>query len=371
MGLKESLKQRIDAQLAGSQGERKTRSGFAKRDYDFNKNDFSFSKYLRGALCNDWERADMEKREFTRLNKASYNGAVGSQGGFLVPSETTQDIIKALNDQVVIRNLGATVYPMNGNELKIRRADNNVQTHWVGQDDSPAENTNVDFLERDSLRLKKLMALVSLDNDLLADADPSIETMVKENIVEEFAREEDYVALEGSGSNQPLGLYLDPDVNTKVLDAAPSWTDLVDMQDRLEGNNARRGNLTWLMPTKLRNYFRKMTDGNDRPLWTDGDIQRGEPDRFLGLPVETSNIMSTSVDSSGNLTGGSYTYCILGNFSDLAIGQKAGEHIKMANSGSANDAFENDETKLRAKMRIDFLARRPESFEVLTALDIS
>jgi len=350
--------------------DRRTNIGVVKRDYKFDAMQFSLAKFIRGGLYGNWSEASLEKREFIRLNKSTLQGASGPSGGFLVPEETTSAILEQLKAKAIIRALGATVYPMNGDTLHIRRQINSTNVHWVGSAEQATENTTTNLFSRDTLTLKKAIGLVPLDNDLLADASPSVDTIIEQDLVSELGLAEDIAAFEGDGNKEPLGLYNDPDITNTVLNDTVTTDDFIDMIDRIESANGRY--TSWAMHPSLKNYVRKLKDANGNLIWTEGNISISEPPTLLGIPVAYSTQIDKTVDSAGVLdNSGSYTYAVLGSWPDLAIGQKAGQHIELASSDVAEDAFSQDETWIRAKLRVDYLAKYPACFQVLTAIHLS
>ena len=351
---------------------RKSVSNVPEREFEFDKNQFSIAKYFRGAIRNDWHDAELEKREYKRLSKATLGATVGAQGAFLIPEETTQEIMSMLKAKAVIRGSGARIYPLSGETMKIRGQSAALSGGWVGKGEAATEQSATDMFAVDTLTLKKYMSVVSVGNDLIENASPAVDAIIRNDLAEEIALAEDLAFLEGDGNKEPLGIYNDPDIpaaNQTTLDSTIDYDDLIDVQGDVEAQN---GDYThWIMHPNLKNYVRKIKDGNGNYIWTDGDVKAGEPATLLGLPVLLSSQISTSVTSAGALSGGSYTYVILANMPDYAIAQKSGDRLEMKMSDVAEDAFVTDETWMRAKMKVDGLCRHPKSWGIVTAVHLS
>jgi HK97 family phage major capsid protein len=78
-------------------------------------------------------------------------------------------------------------------------------------------------------------------------------------------------------------------------------------------------------------------------------------DSTAGMPVYTTT----------QLTRGT---AILGNWSELIVGEWAGMRFEASNV--AGTAFQNDQTWIKATMLVDFAVRHPESFCLATALTV-
>lgn len=348
--------------------------------------EFSIAKYMRGGLTGNWEEADYEKKQFFTINKLQESAGGGS---FLVPPEFSTEIIEMLQVKAVVRDLGARTYDLKGDTLRIRKQTAGITAGWLGTNgwikegvsgaftsdgsyDKYAEgvgrkpvNAELDFGQLE-LILKDCACIVKVSNNLLEDASPAADTLVKADMVKGFASAEDDAYLEGVGGVMPMGLYFDPLVATTTLVAALTMDNLMDAIAAIEGRN---GTYTgWVMHPSSKNLVRKLKDANGNYIYQGPDLTKAIPAMLLGLPVKTTTNISTTVTTAGNLTGGAFTWIALGDWTEFAIAQKAGTQVRIDASNVAGNAFEYNETWFRAVMRVDCGTRQPASFHRITAV---
>ena len=324
---------------------------------------FSISKYLNGVINGNWEYSEFEKSRYMEVNKVM-GSAVGTAGGFLVPPEYNAEVIELLRAQAVIRQMGPSVYPMNSDQLSFNRQTGGTTAYWVAEGDTKTESEPT--LGQATLVLKEVAGLVRVSNNLLADSSPSVDALIRNDLVKVLSNAEDLAIIQGTGGAQPLGIYNDPVVPNTTLGAGngaiPSFDDLWDAMYAIEAANGTYN--AWLMHPRTKNTLRQLKDGNGNYIYTTGDLNKGEHDTLLGLPVfKTTQIPINLTFGAGAAT---QSYMILGNWNELAIGEKAGEGFMF--DVSTERYFELDQTAIRLVKRVDSLVRQPTTFYVVRGL---
>ena len=321
---------------------------------------FSIAKYIRGARDGNWREADYEKARFEEVNK-QLTGSVGTSGGFLAIPEYNKELIELLHAQAVVRSMGVRPYPMSGNTLFFNRKTGSSTGYWVAEG---AEKTTSELtFGQASLVLKEVAGLVLVTNDLLEDASPSVDAIIKQDLVSQLTLAEDLAFISGTGGTQPLGVYNDPLVPTATLGggngAVPTFDDLMDMMYAIEAANASYTG--WLIHPRTKNTLRQLKDGNGQYIYTIGDLSKAEPDRLLGLPVFKSTQIPITL--TFGTSAAACSYIILGDWREFAIGEKAGAGIVL--DVSKERYFVLDQTAIRAVRRVDCLVRQPNAFYIL------
>lgn len=315
---------------------------------------FSLVKYMRGGLHGIWKEAEHELSMFREINK-TLGSNTATAAGFLIPPEISAELIELLRAKAVIRNMGVSIYNMKSDRLTFNRITGAATGYWVGEATTKtASDASVGQME---LLLKEVAGVCKVKNNLLEDADPAVDSLIRNDLVKVLQLAEDLAFIAGTGGTQPIGIYNDPDVPSTDLSATPGFDDLLDALCEIESANGEPTG--WLMHPRMKNVLRQLKDGNGRYIYTLGDVSKGEPDQLLGLPVHKS----TQIPVTG-MPGTNETYIIAGNWSEFAIGQKA-TPIKMDVSTEAGDAFLNDETWFRATLRIDCGVRQPNQFYIV------
>lgn len=348
---------------------------------DGNKEQFSLS---RAIMAITQKNAKIAPREWEIMKKAYHDRQailgerrdlstdVDSAGGFIVPEQYIPDLIQLFRAKTVVREMGATVLDgLTGSPVKIPKQTGGATAFWVGENNDITESQQtVDMVEA---RPREAAAMTVMSNQLLRLSNPSVEAMVRADIVAVLARLTDLAALRGTGaSNQPLGIVNTPGVSTVAIGGAPSVDDLYDMIFELENSDADLDDavMGWVMPPRTWNTLRKLKDGNGNFILTTsptpgnvvGTSRPARSGMLLGHPFRTTTQMPT------NLGAGAESEIIFGNWKDLVIAEWGGMEI-MA-SQETSDAFQKNQTWIRILMLMDTLIRHPESFVIGTGVTV-
>jgi HK97 family phage major capsid protein len=361
---KAELQALLDAQFKPlEEAVRKSRgTGGTETDRAPASKEFSISKYLRGVTKGIWTDAEFEKEQF-ELNKVMTVGT-GTAGGFLATPEYDREVIELLRAGAAVRSLGPRIYPMSGNTMFFTRQSGAATAYWVAEG---AEKTESNLtLGQNSLVLKEVAGLVRVTNDLLEDASPAVDALIKQDLVQVLTLAEDLAFIQGTGGAQPLGIYNDPAVPNTTLGggngAQPTYDDLMDAMYAIEAANAQYTG--WLMHPRTKNTLRKLKDGNGQYIYEMGDMVKGIPDQLLGLPVAFSTQIPITLTFGASAA--TCSYLILGDWKQLAIGEKAGRGIVF--DVSTERYFDLDQTAIRAVRRIDCMVRQPNAFYCVRGL---
>ena len=323
---------------------------------------FKFAKAPQACWRRDWKDAGFEKDVLVETK--ALNTEDDSAGGFLVQDILSPELIPQLYANTVVRNLGATVYQMTtGEKLGITRMLSGATAYWLDQSTDKTESQPA--FQMIYLDLRECIGLVPVHERLIKFAQPSIETIVRQDLMKQLALAEDLAFLEGTGGIQPLGLLNQTGVtnNTTLMGTSgrvPTWTDFTQMMYQIELNN---GTYTgFAMHPRTRNQVRTLTDGNGRPLYFDGSIQGGIPGKpIFGNDVEVSSQISIT-QTQGESSDGSYM--ILANWPSYAIGEAGAIEIRV----SEHEKFSSDQMLIRAVHYVDGIPKQPEEFYIVSGL---
>jgi HK97 family phage major capsid protein len=286
-------------------------------------------------------------------------------GGYLAPIEQSNEVIELLRDTAKVLPLCRTI-PMNLDTMTIPRQTGGATAYWIG------ENSNITSSEETfgqiTLVARKLAARVLISNELMMDSDPAVEAVVREDIARVMALEVDRAILEGSGlGNEPLGL-INLGITATALNAAPTVADLQNVISRIEvANVGESPDWTWVFNPREKSTLRLLQDARGGAVGTgayifsemgaDFGLQGRIPPNLLGYPWATTTQITPS---GGNLE----TEMYFGQWKDVIVGMR--KTLELRASDEAGTAFQNDQTWIRAIMRLDVNIRHAESIEVLT-----
>jgi len=201
---------------------------------------------------------------------------VGSSGGYLVPPEYSQDILRLATERSVVRPR-ARVIPMRGREWNVPSLDYTGSTAgkppqlagvvatWT---EEGGEKTETEPTFRTiKLMYHELSGYTQATNMLRQDAGPTLESTLRELFADAVSWYEDWAFLRGDGAGKPLGVF---NANCLLSEAAGASTcvlsDLANMMTKFlnrPNDVGPYGGAVWVMhpesPISLRSLMARRT----------------------------------------------------------------------------------------------------------------
>ena len=234
------------------------------------------------------------------------------QGGYLLPQEMHDELITALTQENVLRQISHVVQTANDRRLVIQSTPPTAQFVSEGQQITLSSET----FDQKILGAFKIAAGVSVTNELLADSFYNVEEHLQIEFSKVVGAVEEDSFLNGTGINQPLGILtqMQSDSSTTITTtgAAISADDIISLAHKLK--RPYRKNACWLMNDSTLAAIRKLKDNNQAFIWQVGGLAAGEPPTLLGYPVYTSEYLPGI--TSGNIA------VLFGDFTKFIIGQR-------------------------------------------------
>ena len=280
-------------------------------------------------------------------------------GGAVVPDEYVEEVVDLLRAQAVVRNLGARTMPMNSGSLTMPYLAEGASANYVGENKNiPASQQEFGQLQ---LSAKKLAALVPISNDLLRDASPQVDTIVRDDMVEALATREDLAFLRDDGTeNKPKGMryWADKDhvFNRSGSDLSNIVSDLGKCVRNLEEANIPINSGGWVMTPREKWYLMTLLDDNGNKIFWD-EMQEGT---LLTYPFRTTTQIPNNLSSPQANT----TEIYFANFNSLVIGENTQLIVDVFEGGTYHDGsslvsgISADQTVMRVLERHDFGDRR-------------
>lgn len=247
----------------------------------------SAGEFFQAVYRADLKGEQADERLFK--NTASGNNeATNGEGGYLVPPEYSQELIKVAMQEAVLASRVRKI-SVSSNLLQLpyikesSRADGSrwggVQAFWKSEADQ-YEKSKPAFGQLD-IAVSKLTGLCYVTEELLEDM-PAMEGIIREAFVEEFKFKIDDAILNGTGTGMPLGIL--NSANNALIAQAPGDTyadSVIAMWNRMMARN--RNNAVWVanqdVETELLKMF--MTAG------TSGSLVYMPPSGLSGTPYST------------------------------------------------------------------------------------
>jgi len=304
----------------------------------------------------DWIRSRDGFAPSTNKDMTLYSDIAG---GFLVPTVVINELIDLLKAETIMRRAGATILTSNAKTVQVPRKTGSTSAYWVADEITTDITKSAPTFGDLNLTLRNLAARVQVARNLIKYASLSVETLIRQDIIEQMALTEDLAFLQGTGGTQPVGLKNWPGVNSTSSIGAPNFDDLLACLTTLKARNVRvsEKQTSWWMHPNVLGYLQKHKTGTGQYDYVI-DLTQRPPDRILGLPVYTSSQIPIT------LGAGSETYMVCGNANTYAIAQGGGIEILV------------DPYTLSAQLKIQIVAvfevdggpRRIDEFQVLTGV---
>jgi HK97 family phage major capsid protein len=263
------------------------------------------------------------------------------------------DILRAA---IVIRKLGATVLSDLVGNAEIGRLATSATVGWVA--DNSALTPSDQVHEKVTLTPKHAGGIVEFSRNMLLQSSPDIEQLVRRDFAQVLAAAIDSAAINGGGSNMPVGILATSgigDVPGGANGLAPSYANLSALIASVATANALGANMAFLtnskVAAKLRTTLKSTTDTSSNFIIT-------ERDTLLGYPLAETNLVPSNL-----VKGTSGTTCsalIFGNFSDLLLGYWS--ELDILTNPFESAAFSKGNVQVRAMSTVDVALRHPQSF---------
>ena len=353
---------------------------------------YSVVRAINAALKNDWSDAGLEReisleigRQVGRQSqgfflpnnletRATYAvGAPGTGGRLVATDLLSESFIDVLRNAAVVMSLGPTMLTGLVGNVSIPRQATATQTYWV------TENTDLTQAEATfdqvTLSPKQIGTRSRYSRLMLQQSTPDIESIVRNDLIQQMGLGIDLAAISGTGGAQPTGILntsgignfeMGANANTGAALANASATaksgldPLVELEALVDVANALNGSLYYLTNSKVMLALKKLKSTTDfHALWTsDRDNSTlGTPMAINGYPVARSNQVPANLVKGESAA--IHSALIFGNFSDLIIGMWGSLEILPNPYGAG---YNSGAVDIRAMQTCDIALRRAVSF---------
>lgn len=326
---------------------------------------FSVSRALAGAagLAVDW---GFEREVQTELAKRAGRSAEGifiptevfetrvlttATGTELVPTEHRPDqYISALVASSVVRGLGARVLSGLSGNLSIPRETDSPAIGWVAENAAlSADDANFDAV---TLSPKHAGALSEWSRNMLLQASPDVEALLRQMLARNLALAIDKAAIQGGGTNEPKGVLTTAGIATHAY-ATDLFTTTAEMIAKADIANVGLARRSFLTTNLIKKICSLELDANKLPV--------GIAPIFHNEAVTFSNQVPT------NLGSGDEHGLIYADWSELLIG--IWSEIDILVNPFESTAYSKGNVSIRAMATVDSAVRHPAAFVSSTGVE--
>jgi len=347
--------------------------GMNKRE----RSSYSLMRAISASARQDWSEAGFERELSDEIGKRlgrtargfyvpsdmswskrdviSGTGTGTSKGGYMIGTDQRGDLfIDALRDTIVTAGLGATMLTGLQGNVAIPKLATKTTVAFVAETSAPTEGAPV--FGQLTMSPKTVAGYVDISRRMIIQSDPSVEMVLRNDIINQIAAKIDDVAIEGGGANEPTGILGTSGIGAVAIGTnggAPTWAMVNNLQRAVDIANANTGALSYLTNPKVTAKLRttaKQSSG------VEGNFILGEMNTLLGYGIASTNLVPSDLTK-----GTSTSVCsalIYGNFNELVIGMWSGIDIvvdtaSLSTAGGLRLAFFQD---------VDVGVRHAESF---------
>lgn len=293
----------------------------------------------------------------------------GAEGSQLVGTTHRADLfIDALRARLLVGQMGAVMLDGLVGNVDIPKLVAGATVAWQATEQATA-TASTPNLDQVSLSPKQAIARVNYTRRLLAQSAPSVEAMVRNDLMASFATAIDLAAIAGSGaSGQPTGILSMTGVGSVAVGTnggALAWSHVVDLEKEVAVDNADMGTLGYLTNPKVRGAAKQTEKATGTAQFIMGSGRMA--DGFDELNGYRAGITTQVPSNLTKGTGTALSALIFGNFADLMIGMWGGLDLVV-------DPYTGGDTGTiitRGYQMVDVAARHEESFATCEDIDAS
>lgn len=276
---------------------------------------------------------------------------VDTEGGYLVPDEFENTLVKALEHESAVRAL-AHVFTTSNGLHKIPIVTTKGVANWI--DEGAAYGESDDVFGSEQIDAHKVGTIIKVSEELLNDSAFDLEKYFQEEFARRIGNKEEEAFIIGDGSKKPTGILNatgGADIGVTAGSATAITADeIIDLYYSLK--SSYRKNAVWLVNDSTVAAIRKLKDNNGQYLWQPA-LRESEFDTIMGKKVITSPYVPELAADAKTV--------MFGDFSYYWIGDRQGVAFKRLNERYADLG----QIGFQASKRVDGKLILPEAIKVL------
>lgn len=226
------------------------------------------------------------------------------------------EFVDALRANLVMGTLGARMMTGLKGDVAIPKMGTTATVAFVAENSAPSESAQT--FSQITMVPRTLASFVDISRKLAIQSDPSVEQILREDMLQSFARKIDEVAIEGGGANEPTGILGTNGIGSVAIGTnggAVTYAKLVQLEREVAIDNALNGRLGFLTNAKVVAAMRSISR---QASGVEGNFILNDTNTLLGYNVTSTNLVPS--DLTKGTTSNTCSAVIFGNFADVLIG---------------------------------------------------
>ena len=340
--------------------------------------EYSLTRMINAQMSGNYANAGFEKEVSDEIAKKSQKTARGffvpqevwkrdlsvgtnSAGGFLRPDVHRGDLyIDLLRDEATIGKLGATVLNGLSGNIQVPKMAGGSSASFVAENSAVSEN-NPSFAQK-TMTAKSLGGFIDVSRHLLAQSSPSVDQILRADMISAIANKIDDVAFEGGGSNEPTGV-LGGSPNVIAIGTnggAVTYASTIDCITQVAKDKGLRGNLGYVTTPEVIGSMRTTPKVSS----TDSVMIMNDANTLNGYNIFGTNQMPSNLTKGS--TSGTCHALIFGNFADVMIGFFSAVDVLVDPYTASSSGI----TRLVFMQDMDIIVRHDESFGAIKDITV-
>lgn len=286
-----------------------------------------------------------------------------SAGGFLKPTDHMgNEFVDALRARLVMNELGTRFMSGLRGDVAIPKLATGVSAGFVAENGATSE-VNATFAQV-TMSPKSLGAFTDVSRLLMIQSDPSVEQIVRDDLLNSIAQKIEDVAIEGGGSNEPTGITGTTGIGSVAIGTnggSATWSTITDLVKEVEVDNAaiNAGTLAFLTNPKVKSHLASTS----KVASTDSVMLLDAPwDSLYGYNMAVTNNVPSDLTKG---TGTGLSALLYGDFSQLMVGFFSTPDVLIdPYTGGSSGAV-----RIRVIQEIDVAVRHAQSFAACLDID--
>jgi HK97 family phage major capsid protein len=245
------------------------------------------------------------------LQTKALSVGIDANGGFLVPNQMSDTIVRIVNESSPMRAL-ASVETISSDSLDLIEDTTEMDAAWGDETTVRSAETTSATIGRNSIDTFEMYAQPQATQKLIDDSSIDIEQWIAEKVADKMARLEATAFISGDGTTKPKGIltyaagttFGQVQQLTTGASGAITADSLVQLYFSLKDEYARRA--SFLMHRTTVQAVRLLKEATtNQYLWQPG-LSAGTPDTLLGVPVALAADMPTPAANSLSVAVGDF-----------------------------------------------------------------
>ena len=226
------------------------------------------------------------------------------------------EFVDALRATLVMGGLGARMMTGLKGDVAIPKLGTTSTVAFVSENNAPSESAQT--FSQITMSPKTLASYVDISRKLAIQSDPSVEQILREDMLQSFARKIDEVAIEGGGANEPTGILGTNGIGSVAIGTnggAITYAKLVQLEREVAVDNALMGRLAFLTNPKVVAAMRQVPR---QASGVEGNFILNDTNMLMGYGVNSTTLVPS--DLTKGTASGVCSAVVFGNFADVLIG---------------------------------------------------